>query len=577
MSKEKKNVIKFHGGEALVRALHAEGIEYIFGIPGGEYVPFLEAVDRWGLEHGMHYVNVRHEQGGSHMADAYARVTGKPAVCCGTVGPGFLNMIPGIGPAAWDKVPMIVIHPQQDLKFEDHHRLQGGLDQLAMLKPLVKYQKHISDPNRIVKSMQKCFKELFSGCPGVVQLEVREDAFYAEVEPYGQEVLPPENYRCIAPPAGNPDLIKKACNHLIAAKNPLIVAGGGITSSGSWDQLRELSLNHGIPVITTVMGIGTMSTNHDTYVGATLNNMTSMKAVREADFFLLLGTKLSYVMGYGKAPIWNADAKIVQVDIDPFMIGKNRPVDVGILGDVGMVMAQMEQELQARNCAKIGDEQWLQELKNTRKMMIDGASRKLTSTKTPIEPRRLIADLTDFMEPEDILCVDGGDIAVLTVGDIDFMKPREPRTVVQSIGMGHLGTCIPYAIGAKLGQPSKNVFAITGDGSFLFNIQEMDTAIKYCTPFVVVIADNCRWGMIQNAEKSAFKKRDPFCVEICSDYVKIAQGYGCYAERVGDPGDIKPALQRAVDSNLPAVLQVDVKFVSPPGGDLIRAFKDMKF
>jgi acetolactate synthase-1/2/3 large subunit len=140
-----------------------------------------------------------------------------------------------------------------------------------------------------------------------------------------------------------------------------------------------------------------------------------------------------------------------------------------------------------------------------------------------------------------------------------------------------LGTCIPYAIGAKLGKPDKRVFSITGDGSFLFNVQELDTAIKYTIPFVVIIADNCKWGMIANREKADFKKRDPFCVDLCSNYVNIAKGFGCYAERVEDPAQIKPALQRAVDSELPAVLQVPIKFVTPPGTTILQSFGNLKF
>lgn len=565
----------YHGGEALARALHAEGFTHVFGIPGGEFVSFLEALDRLQPELGIMYVNVRHEQAAGHMADAFARVSGRPAACCGTVGPGFLNLVPGLAAAAWDNVPVLAIHPQQGPKFEDHHRLQGGIDQLAILRPIVKYQKSVSDPNRIAWAAQKCFKELFSGRPGVVQLEVREDAFHATVEDYGRVVLPPARYRCTAPPAGNPDLVEKAASILSRARKPLIVSGGGVTAAGAWGALQGLSMAHGIPVITTMMGIGTMSTSHETYIGATLANSGVMKAAREADCFLLLGTKLSYVMGYGKSPLWNEAAPVVQVDIDPQMIGKNRPVDVGIVGDAGVVLRQLASAMDKARPAV--DPDWVPSLRKEREAAIEGSKSKFTSSKVPIEPRRLIADLTGFMEPEDVLCIDGGDIAVLTIGDIDAIKPRAPRTVLQSIGFGHLGTCIPYAIGAKLAKPGSRVFAITGDGSFLFNVQELDTAIKYCTPFVVVIADNCRWGMIENNEKSKWKKRDRFCVDICSDYVSIARGFGCHAERVEDPADIVPALQRAVASKRPAVVQVPIKFVTPPSGSLLLAFKDMKF
>jgi len=446
-----------------------------------------------------------------------------------------------------------------------------------MLRQIVKYQKHEMNPNRVVTAVQKACKELMAGRPGPVQLEFREDALHEQVEDYGRIILKPEQYRCTAPPAGNPALIGKACDLLVAAKRPLIVSGGGVTASCSWNQLRKLSLDHGIPCITTEMGIGTMSSNHATYIGATLSTGGAQRAARECDFILLLGTKFAFGLGYGKAPLWNAGAKIVQVDIDPFMIGKNRPVDLGILGDVGVVLDQINAELDRRNIKEIPAPDWLPTLKKERELAIDSVKPKLTSDKVPIEPHRLIADLTSFMNPDDILCIDGGDIAVITLNDIDFVKHREPRSVMRSAGLGQLGTCIPYAIGAKLAKPEKRVFSITGDGSFLFNVQELDTAVKYCTPFVVIIADNCRWGMIENAEKGKWRKREPFCVELCSNYVNIAKGFGCHAERVEDPAQIKPALQRAVESELPAVLQVPIKFVTPPGTTLLQAFKDLKF
>ncbi len=570
-----------HGGEMLVKALEAEGIEWVFGIPGGEFLPFLEAIDR--LETRITYVGTRHEQACGHMADAVARVTGKPAVACATVGPGLTHLIPGVDSAWADNIPMLVVHPSQSPKFEDHHRLQGGIDQLTLLRPLVKYQKHIDNPNRIVWAAQKCFKELFSGRPGPVQLEVREDAFYGEVEDYGQVVLPPEKYRSIEPPAGNPKLIERACEILSKAQRPLIISGGGVTISGRWDILQKLSLEFEIPCATTFMGIGTMSTHHPTYVGATVGSSGVFKAVHDADVILALGCKFSYVMAYGKSPVYNPDAQLIQVDIDPQMIGKNRPVALGILGDVGVVLQQIYDCLKQRKTGKISAATWMPSLLEARKSGIDSMRGKTTSDRTPIPPQRVINDLLNFMKPSDILCIDGGDTAVFTMAQIDNTKPRDPRTVLMSIGFGHLGTAIPYAIGAKLAKPDKRVFFITGDGSYLFNIHELDTAIRYETPFVGVVLDNCAWGMIKNRIKAEWgRKRTSFCVDLpeteeCSNYVRITQGFGAYSERVTDPAEITPALQRAVDSRKPAVIVVPIEFVEPANSSLLKSLGKLKF
>jgi acetolactate synthase-1/2/3 large subunit len=570
--------IPFHGGEALLRAIVEEGCSYVFGIPGGEFIEFLEAVDR--REHtigDIHYIGVRHEQAAANMADAFSRVSGKIGVCCATVGPGFADLVPGVAPAFFDNIPMLVVHPQMSDKFDEHHRLQQGLDQLAMLKPVVKYQKSIKDQNRIIWGAQKCFKALFSGKPGPVQLEIVEDAFHNVVEDFGQIILKPHQYRAINPPAGNLNDIKAAVELLLKAEKPLIVSGGGVTSSQGWEILRKLSLEFRIPVCTTVMGIGTMSSNHDTYIGATLTGGGVFKAAAEADVVLALGTKFSFTLGYGKPPLWNAQAKLIQVDIDPQMIGKNKPVELGIVADCKIVLEQLYEEMKKKKASQFS-EPWLVGLKKERQSAIEMVKGKLTSDKVPIHPLRLINDLTEFADPEDIICTDSGDTTTFLTTHIDFVKPRAPRTYLNSVSFGHLGVGIPYAIGAKLAKPQSRVFCLSGDGSVLFNIQELYTASYYKIPFVCIVADNCSWGMIKNTEQSTWKKRMPFCVDLAeANYVKIAEGFGCYAERVDEPSQIKPALQRAVDSKRPALIHVPIKSVSPEGSKLLKMFKSLKF
>jgi acetolactate synthase-1/2/3 large subunit len=568
----------FHGGDALVRALHAEGVQYVFGIPGGEFIPFLEALDRWGLNNGMHYIGVRHEEAAANMADAYTRVSGKVSVVCATIGPGFINMVPGIAPAYFDSIPILAIHPQMDQKFEDHDRLQAGIDQLAIMRPIVKYQKAINDPNRVIWGVQKCFKELLGGRPRPVQLEVREDAFHNQVEEYGRVVLEPHQYRAIEPPAGNPKEIEKACDILVNASKPFIISGGGVTSSNGWEALRKLSLEYKIPVATTVMGIGTMSSNHETFIGSTLATGGVMQAASEADVVLALGTKFGYTIGYGKPPLWNPKAKVIQVDIDPLMLGKNRPIEVGIIGDCRVVLEQIYTELKHRKAQMHASPNWLSDLKKSRQASVEQSKGKMTSDKVPIHPLRLIADVTEFMDPEDILISDAGDITSMTVSSVDFIKPRAPRTFLTSIGFGHIGVGIPYLLGAKLAKPTANVFLITGDGSFLFNIQELYTAVHYKIPFVCIVADNCSWGMIKNNEKMKWKNRPSFCVDFEeSDYVSIAKGFGCYAEKVTDPKEIKPALQRALDSKLPSVIVVPIQLVAPDSTRMMASFRNLKF
>lgn len=574
------------GGEVLVRALAAEGVELAFGIPGGEMLPFLEAMDR--LECGVAYVGVRHEQAAAFMADAATRVSGKPAVACGTVGPGFVNMLAGTCAAWADNVPVLLVHPVHDRVFEDHGRYQSDIDQLAMARPVVKYQKNVDDPDRVAWAVRKCFKALHSGRPGPVQLEVREDAFHGETSPRGRVVLPPERYRATDPPAGNPAAVNAACELLLEAQRPLVVSGGGVTLAGCWNDLRALCVDYRLPVGTTFRGMGTASTDVDVYVGATVGTGGMLKAAREADVVLALGTKFSYVLAYGQAPVWNPDAKLIQVDVDPQMLGKNRPVDVAILGDVGVVLKQLRSNLMARGVASgtaIGDPGWLPALREAREQNVKAVWREMTSDKVPILPQRLVHDFFEFLQPEDVVALDGGDVVNFALSQIDYVKPRGPRTVLHSSGFGHLGTAIPYAIGAKLAAPERDVYFLTGDGSYLFSIGELDTAVRYRVPFVGVVADNQAWGMIKNKERRTWgRKRGYFCVDLpsddaCSNYVRITEGFGCHAESVVEPSEIKPALQRALDwskaNERPAVVVVPVKFVEPANASLLASLRKL--
>ena len=202
---------------------------------------------------------------------------------------------------------------------------------------------------------------------------------------------------------------------------------------------------------------------------------------------------------------------------------------------------------------------------------------KINSAKSPLTPQRLLKELYEFINPDDILAIDGGDIALFATSMVDYFKPREPRSTLWGVGMGHLGTCIPYAMGAELAKPNSRSFTITGDGAFLFNIQELDTAMHYKIPFVCIIANNNSWGMIKNVQKNSFQKRYYDTDLPDTDYVSIAKGFGCFAERVENPDEIKNALQRAVESNLPAILDIPIEFVLPPLGNFKKILKSIPF
>ena len=549
---EKKNVI--NGGDVLVKAFLEEDIKYMFGIIGGQFLAMFDAIYNWGREKGIDTVMFRHEQAAAHAADAWARVTNKPGVCFGTVGPGATHLVPGVGAAWSDNIPMIVLVPQVNSKYADSFTLQGNLDQVTMFKPLTKYQKSIRTIEEIPNAVQKVFREATGGRPRPVLLEIYEDAFLSEKDESEIPIISPDQYRCFEKPAVSNELIKKALNMLLKAEKPLIVSGGGVSRSEGWNELQEFAEYLKIPVMTTIMGIGTISNKSDSFLGTTING-PGLKAGPEADVVLALGCKFTYIMAHGEEPFWSNSQKLIQIDIDPSIIGRAKPISLGIVSDCKQFLTQILEE--AKQGQKVEQRDWLDTLKKTRQDYIDSIMRKATKDKIPITPQRLVKEVLEFMDEDAIFISDGGDITCFSVEQIDFYKPRPPLSYLQAVGMGHLGTSVGYGIGAKLAKPEKQVLSISGDGSFMINIQDLETAVRLgLKNLIFVIANNSAWGMLKSGQKMYVSKHFIDVDLPDFDFAKCAEGFGCYGEVVTDPNEIKPALERAKNSGKPAVIDI---------------------
>jgi len=483
---EKKNII--NGGDVLVKSFLQENIKYMFGIIGGQFLAMFDAVYKWGREKGIDTVMFRHEQAAAHAADAWARVTNKPGVCFGTVGPGATQLVPGVGAAWSDNIPMIVLVPQVNSKYADSFTLQGNLDQITMFKPITKYQKSIRTIEEIPSAVQRVFREATGARPRPVLLEIYEDAFLSQKEGSEIPIMSPDQYRCFEKPAVSNDLIKKALDIILKAEKPLIVSGGGVSRSEGWNELQEFAEYLKIPVMTTLMGVGTISSKSESFLGTTING-PGLKAGPEADVVLALGCKFTYIMAHGEEPFWSNSQKMIQVDIDPSIIGRAKPITLGIVSDCKQFLTQILNE--AKKGQKVAQRDWLDEMTKTRQGYIDTIMKKATRDKIPIVPQRLVKEVLEFMDEDAIFINDGGDIACFVVEQIDFYKPRPPLSFLQAIGMGHLGTSVAYGIGAKLAKPDKQVISISGDGSFMMNIQDLETAVRLgLSNLIFVIANN---------------------------------------------------------------------------------------
>ncbi|MHA2037501.1 MAG: thiamine pyrophosphate-binding protein [Promethearchaeota archaeon] len=550
---EQKKVIR--GGDVVVKCLLEESVSKIFGIIGGQLLTIYDAVYSWGREKGIDTVMFRHEQAAAHAADAWARVTNTPGVCMGTVGPGATHLVPGVGAAWGDNIPMIAIVAQVRTQQADKFALQGGIDQITMFKPITKYQKSVRKVENIPDAVHKAFREATGGRPSPVLLEFYEDALIQKIEEGKVKILPKNQYRAVKKPAIDQQLIKESLNLLLNAKSPLIISGGGVSRAEGWDELQEFAEYLQIPVITTIMGIGTISNQSECYLGTTMRMFASM--AHNADVILSLGCKFSFIMEYGAEPTWNDSQKMIQVDIDPAMIGRDKPVTLGIVGDCKSFLTQILDEVKAKQ--RIEKREWLENLLKTKKQMLTALKNMASSDSTPIDPFRMVKEVLDFIDEDTILVIDGGNIVYSTHALLHLYE-RKPLSTLHSICMGHLGTSIPYGIGAKLAKPDKQVVSISGDGFFMINIQELETAVRLgLSNLIYVVANNSTYGMIKTGQQSMFKDHiiDVDLPEF--DHGKLAEAFGCYGESVSDPHEIKNALQRAKNSGKPAVIDVKIR------------------
>jgi len=547
--------LNISGGELLLRCIAQERVRYIFGVVGGQWLPFMDAIYRKGKELGVEYIGTRHEQAAAHMADAYARLTGIPGVCLGTVGPGAVDLVPGVYPAYADSIPIVILTVQnQTWKIYPDHGSTQGCNQLDLFKGVVKWNAVISHWKRIPELVQRAFRTATAGQPGPVHLDIPVDVL-AEMGPEESvRIVPAERYRATKLPAGNPELVKKAAKMLAEANFPLIHPGGGVMRSKASEEVRELAEYLGAAVIPTVYARDALPNDHPAYYPPA--SMGALTAQPQADVVLVVGASVCDYDFWGQPPVWGPHdkQKWIQIDIDPEMIGVNRDVDVAIVGDAKETLRAILEEVKKLtekkplNPALKACTEALESQRQTYKQYIE-------EDITPIHPLRVIKECREFFPKNAISIIDGGNTALwYTYLNLIY----EPGTFLQAADSGHLGVGLPWAIAAKLAQPERPVYAICGDGSFMLNIQELETAARLELPLVIVINNDRQWGMIKGGQKLAFEERYIGVDFTDVRYDLVAQAMGCHGERVTEPKEIRPALERAVKSNKPAVIDVVV-------------------
>ena len=526
-----------NGSIITARALKNEGVDTIFFLTGGPITPIIVAADKLGIR----CVDCRHEQAAGFEAHAYARVTGKPGIFVTASGPGTTNAVTSMANALTDCAPVILLGGASAAVLFGKGGFQE-IDQVAIFKPVTKWAERAIDAKRIPEIVSTAFRAVTTGRPGPAYIDLPSDILS---DPVDEDLVSyPTGTRTAARPGGDPAQIKEAAELLAKAKKPIIIAGTGTFWSQSGPEFQECVEKTNIPFFTMPQTRGIVPDDHDMSFLAARS-----KAFREADVILVMGTRFNYMLAFAQAPRLNGDAKIIQVDIDASEIGHNRAVDVGIVGDCKVVFQQLTDALGDRRKGASGE--WIDTLRAQDAATKEKQEVQMESDAVPIHPLRLCKEVRDFLDRDAILVVDGQEI--LNFGR-QSIPSFNPGSRLNSGPFGNIGTGLPFGIGAKVAKPEKQVLVLTGDGSFGFNSMELDSMSRNKINVITVISNNAGW-----AAGAPAKKDEPGRYLGFSNYEGMAEAYGCYAERVEKPEDIRPALERAAAAGRPALINVVVE------------------
>jgi acetolactate synthase-1/2/3 large subunit len=551
------------GGELLLRCLQQEGIRVLFGVLDGSYNAFLAKLDAYAMK----LIAPRHEAAAAHIAEAYARIRGEPAVVVGGIGPGAANMVSGIITAYAEGSPVIAISGQRrrNIIYPDRGGSFQNVDLLGLYKPVTKWCAGARDARRLPELLRRAFREALNGRPGPVYIEIPEDVMRGVDDTDAINVFSPTQYRA-RPGVGDPTLIARAAELLARAERPFLHAGMGVSWSGAWNEFVALADHLAAGMSTSLSARGVVPEDHPRYFHPL--NRDALEAARsEADVVLAVGARVGELDGWGRAPSWGdpAQQQVIHIDADPSSIGLNRPVDIGILGDaratLGALGAAVARLVSPRQ-EHAGWEKY-RALTQEYQAQLDAA---LEGRESGINPGRVVQHVRAFFPRNAVTVMDGGNTSLWCAS---YNPIFAARSYLYTAKFGHLGTGLPYAIGAKLAAPDRPVYLISGDGALGFNIQELETARRYNVPVVIIVSCDKGWGMERSSQMVA--QIEPW-VE-CDLYPetrfdRVAEAFGCHGELVDDIAQLRPALERATASGKPALIQVMVDQslnMMPPG------------
>jgi len=522
--------------ELFVRCLENEGIDYIFGIPGEENLDVMDAL----LDSSIQFIIVRHEQGAAFMADVYGRLTGRAGVCLATLGPGATNLITGVADANMDHAPVVAIAGQASTH-RLHKESHQVLDLEQMFQPITKYSSRLLTPNTIPEVVRKAFKLAQTEKSGASFIEFPENIAEMAVEDHPLPVKNP----LLPEPAQ--DQVERAIKVISEAREPLILAGNGVVRSKAWRQLQDFAERMNIPVTNTFMAKGVMPFNHPLTLGsAGLQAKDYVHCGFEgADVIICIGYDLVEYHPY----LWHPsrDRRIVHIDTTPAEVDAYYSIAVGVVGDIKHSLQRIGELATPHTGHR------LRPLREALIREMDGCS---TDSGFPIKPQKIIWDLRTAMELEDIVVCDVGAHKMWMAR---MFRCEYPNTCIISNGFASMGIALPGAIAAKLAYPERHVVAVTGDGGFLMNVQELETAVREKIPIVVLIWNDGGYGLIKWKQVNTFGRTSH--VDFTNpDFVQLAESFGAVGLRVESAEELLPTLRKALESSSVTVIDCPVDY-----------------
>ena len=544
-------MVKTTGSHLLIDALKAEGVDTVFGIAGDHILHLLDVM----VDEPIRMIDTRHEQAAVHMADAYARLLRRPGVVLSTT-PGHANAVPGLANAMHSEAPVINIAGSADSGNLGRGAMQE-FDQVGVAAPVTKGAWQIPSPERIPEYVALAIRTAMDGRRGPVHLTLPHDFQSAEIDAASGQRYAPSEYSGPRLAAGDQAQVEQAIDLLHAAQRPVIFAGPGAGATADPEELARFAETTRIPVFTEDSARGLIPDDHPYSMGfGYLPLNKAAQRVGEADVVLVLGRRLDYMIGFGGNPPFAPDVKQIVVDPSAAEIGRARSVAVGILGDIGPILSQLADSAETRSW---NETDWVQSLRDTRAAYQEELA-ELANEADPMHPMFVSQTLQEFVDDDTPMTFDGGDYCHFFRASFKANTPNR-WCYVSSFGM--IGVGFPYALGAQAAFPDKRSVLVVGDGSFGFNAMEFDTAVRHNLPVVAVLGNNSIWGIDWQIQKGLFG-RAVWTDLLPTRYDLVAEGLGAHGEHVTRAADLAPALERAFDSNRPALVNVEIDQVISP-------------